>query len=566
MKVKIKLKNPLLIVTLFATFFLFNTVHAYKRHSISDDPLSLGSDTVFADIRKNRMIDWSEAGVPGGVPFGTTIYTTMDATTYGNGVTDAANIIQRAINSCPEGQVVYIPAGTYRLNSQLKISKGIVLRGAGPSLTFLKTYAADTGIRIGDRPSSPVATNVSGSLVKGSSTLMVASITNPALSVGDYIVIDQVNDGVEVINVDDYSRDNNSRCLSQMTKIVGVNGTTLSIYPALYHTYVAAQNPQVWKVNQGVKMTTYAGIEDLCLERVSPTGREEYSNIILVACAYCWVRNIESKMAQWRHVDLERSFRNTVRDNFFNDGMHHGVGGFAYGAVCGNRSTANLIENNIFYHLRHSMVIKEGAAGNVFGYNYSMASYQGGNWLAPDMNAHGAHSHMNLFEGNIGCKIYADFTHGSSSYNTFFRNHSRRESSAMTVTNALRSVDVEKVQYYYNFIGNILGKATQSWTSFEDGSTRTSTGNYVYTWGYPSDGSNISNDPQSKITSFRHGNYDYASQTVKWMPGITDHKLPNSLYLASKPIWFMDVPWPPIGPDVSGYVNKIPAEKRYEGL
>jgi hypothetical protein len=324
--------------------------------------------------------------------------------------------------------------------------------------------------------------------------------------------------------------------------------------------------PQIWKIKSGTDMTTYAGVEDLCIERTSPTGTEGYSNIILVASAYCWVMNIESKMAQFRHVDLDRSFRNTIRDNYFNDGMHHNVGGFAYGVVCSNRSTDNLIENNIFYHLRHSMVIKEGAAGNVFGYNYSVASYQGENWLAADMNAHGAHSHMNLFEGNIGCKIYADFTHGSSSYNTFFRNHSLRESSAMTVTNALRSVDIEKVQYYYNFIGNILGKATQSWTSFEDGSTRTSTGNYVYTWGYPSDGSNISSDPQSKITSFRHGNYDYASQTVKWMPGITDHKLPNSLYLASKPVWFMDVPWPPIGPDVSGYVNKIPAEKRYEGL
>jgi hypothetical protein len=41
--------------------------------------------------------------------------------------------------------------------------------------------------------------------------------------------------------------------------------------------------------------------------------------------------------------------------------------------------------------------------------------------------------------------------------------------------------------------------------------------------------------------------------------------LPASLYLASKPSWFGKVTFPPIGPDVSGHANKIPAQIRYEG-
>jgi hypothetical protein len=40
--------------------------------------------------------------------------------------------------------------------------------------------------------------------------------------------------------------------------------------------------------------------------------------------------------------------------------------------------------------------------------------------------------------------------------------------------------------------------------------------------------------------------------------------LPASLYLTSKPSWFGTVAWPPIGPDVSGMANELPAQLCYE--
>lgn len=527
--------------------------------------LSLGLITLAASaqiLSADRRIDW-RPGVPGGVPVRTGVCANV-VTNFGakaDGVTDDSTAIQNAINACPVGQVVYLPAGMYRLNRQLQVTKGIVLRGAGPSATKLRTYAAWHGIQLGDWPSAPVGVGVNGSPAKGATTLSLSA--SPGVSVGDYLVIDQVNDGVEVVNVDDESRDGGTRALSQMTMVTAVSGQNLTIDPPLYHAYAQAQRPQVWKLTA---VTGYAGVEDLQIERVSPTGFEGYSNFKLIACAYCWVKNVESKMAQFRHVDLDRSFRSEVRDSYFNDGMNHGTGGFAYGVVAANRSTDNLIENNIFYHLRHSMVIKEGAAGNVFGYNYSVASYQGENWLAADMNAHGAHSHMNLFEGNIGAKIYADFTHGSSSYNTFLRNHVVRTSSALNVTNALRAVDVERTQFYYSFVGNVLGLPGQTWTAFEDGGSRDAgAGRYVYTWGYFSDGGASSVDPRSKATVLRHGNYDYQSQSAKWDGAIADRNLPASLYRTSKPSFFGGLAWPSIGPDISPVAGTIPAKERYEG-
>jgi hypothetical protein len=173
---------------------------------------------------------------------------------------------------------------------------------------------------------------------------------------------------------------------------------------------------------------------------------------------------------------------------------------------------------------------------------------------------------MNLFEGNVGGKIYADFTHGSSSYNTFFRNHIIRDSSAQAITNALRAVDIERNQYYYNIVGNVLGISSQTWTNFEDTGARTAAQSYAYTWGYGSDGDITSDDPKSKGTVLRHCNYDYATQSTQWEASIQDHLLPNSLYLVGKPAFFGGLSWPVIGPDLNPMVGRLPAKDRFNGV
>ena len=42
--------------------------------------------------------------------------------------------------------------------------------------------------------------------------------------------------------------------------------------------------------------------------------------------------------------------------------------------------------------------------------------------------------------------------------------------------------------------------------------------------------------------------------------------LPASLYRQQKPAFLGAVPWPPIGPDVVGLVNDVPAKKRFDAL
>ena len=91
------------------------------------------------------------------------------------------------------------------------------------------------------------------------------------------------------------------------------------------------------------------------------------------------------------------------------------------------------------------------------------------------------------------------------------------------------------------------------------------------------------NDPRVKTTLFRWGNYDVVNAAVVWnaaevpstltpfgnpVPG--NQTLPASLYLAGKPAWWGSVPWPAIGPDVTGgqdptgHAYKLPARLCYD--
>ena len=69
-----------------------------------------------------------------------------------------------------------------------------------------------------------------------------------------------------------------------------------------------------------------------------------------------------------------------------------------------------------------------------------------------------------------------------------------------------------------------------------------------------------------KATLLRDRNYDYVRQQTDSDARINAVPLPPSLYHASRPTWWGDAPWPPIGPDVPGMVNKLPAQIRYEAF
>src|SRR4051812_19838884 len=77
-------------------------------------------------IPQIRRADWTQAGVRGGIPKVSTIYTTLSP-----GATLAQ--LNSAIRACPSNQVVKLSPGQYTFAGPIDFGqkKGVVLRGAG---------------------------------------------------------------------------------------------------------------------------------------------------------------------------------------------------------------------------------------------------------------------------------------------------------------------------------------------------------------------------------------------------------------------------------------------------
>src|SRR5262249_47596767 len=139
-----------------------------------------------------------------------------------------------------------------------------------------------------------------------------------------------------------------------------------------------------------------------------------------------------------------------------------------------HKSSANLVENNIFFRQHVSIMHEWGAAGNVIGYNYSTGNYHQDflAWLITDFDFHGAHPMFNLFEGNVGIKFQADSTWGSSSHTTVVRNWFLGSNQYVPPMNTRGTLQTQSAQWesantyaysidypaqYFNMIGNIAG-------------------------------------------------------------------------------------------------------------
>src|SRR3972149_1811412 len=517
-------KNSYLLLSLIIGVFLYHLVVLDKSYG--------------EIIAPDRKINWSP-GIVGGIP-NYPVYVNVKNAPYnakGDGVADDTSAIQKAINDCPSGQAVYIPAGTYRLTAQLTIlNKGIVLRGDGPDKTLLKSYSTSENIIYIYAYSSTTQTNVSSGYSKGSTSITVAD--SSAFGINDFILIDQDNDPAVTDDMQSYQ----TRAVGQMIKIAGKSGNDLTLHRPLYYSYNAAMNPRITRLN----VITKAGVEDLYIERVNSGSSQD--NIRFILAVNCWVKNIHSNMSERWHIRLEQSYGCEVRDSYFHDAHNHS-GDHGYGVGLIKKATDNLIENNIFNRLRHSMLLEWGGSGNVFGYNYSMNPLNNDNptdFLMSDIAVHGGHPHMNLFEGNIAAHIDLDNYLGSSSHNTFFRNHIERKSIA-SVTNGLWAVEIQANNLYANIVGHVL--CTEGCNG------------EIWRIGYDKLSTTI--DARVGATLLKHGNFDYVSQQTSWDPSINDQNLPESYYLSAKPSFYRSLPWPSIGPDLGVKVGVLPAKMRY---
>jgi hypothetical protein len=259
-----------------------------------------------------------------------------------------------------------------------------------------------------------------------------------------------------------------------------------------------------------------------------------------------------------------------VRDSYFHHACVYTSGGFGYLLSLHAYSSNSLIENNIFCYANENIFLENTGAGNVIAYNYLDGSWVNegdGTHQMADYGTHAGYPYMDLFEGNMATKWETGGIHGEAEYLFHFRNYIDRNhkyncesTHPYNDTGLVGCFEHGSTAWHMTYIGNVCGELGQGTTyeidGYNDGTPA------MFRW-------RSSNYAAIKAEALRVYNYFFTTGTVYDYPGDT---IKNSYYLTNKPSWWDDQsapgycrPWPPIGPDVSGYVVDIPAKDRFEG-
>ncbi len=463
--------------------------------------------------------DWTYAGLSGSYLDTSNV---ADVTTFGatgNGTTNDFPAISAAIASLSGNSgIVFFPAGTYLINSTLNLPDSVTLRGAGSDVTtMLFNLNGVTGNCINIQKTQVASyMTIDSGYSRGSNTVVVDS--GSAFTAGDYAEIRQQNGSWDTNPV--FWADNS---VGQIVRIDSVSGDTLYFQHPLRFEYDSALHVEI----RPIVPRTNVGLECFKMVREDSTAASVNYGIFYWFAADCHIRGVESDHSIGAHVWAEASTSLEISGSYFHHSyIYDGSNTKGYGVVMAVHTGECKIENNIFRHLRHSMMVKQGANGNVFGYNYSIepTRTEFPADAGADVSLHGHYPFANLFEGNIVQNVGIDQTWGPSGpFNTFFRN--RIELYGIVESPGTINTELQ------NFAGNdITG-------------TGPFQGNYILTG-----------------VNFEWGNRVKGVMT----PAATDTLPDSTYYLGFYPaFWNITPSWPSIGTQYTLSGQTIPARERY---
>jgi hypothetical protein len=552
-------------------------------------------------IAPDRTVDWTLAGIPGGIPIRQTIYVNVLTTTdpnlkcAGDGVTDDMPHLATALNNCPSNQVVYMPAASYYLGSRYYKANlnGVTLRGDGPGKTILidncnagQLFELGSGVGIGNGFSYYLSANsifpLASGYTKGSSNLVtMIGMNGPfVLKVGMLVQLSESNDwfvtsyGQNGQNLFSGVTSDGQHCIDQMAQIVAINnGTNITIWPPMNWTYNSSLSPVMYVEDYASQYVPNVprmdGFENLTI--TNALGSASQKHVFDMYCpVQCWLTNVEIVNAKNYDGFMDNGLQCQIDHCWF-----HATGtNFIYyqNYIWETEfSTACLIHNNVFDGFFEGVQIDSGSSGNVVAYNLftnffnAMASGADAGRLAPGLSvSHGAYPMMNLVEGNVGMGMQGDFYWGSAGYDTILRNRFTsidRQWSSYPLTDII-ALKIDYGNLWDSIVGNILGSPNVAYSAYQMSGPQGYNYPVIYRLGYPGiDSNGGSVDTNVQYTAIMAGNYDYYNKAVV-NPA---NGIPNSLYLTAKPQWFGSLNWPPFdsGNPSNSSVTNIPAGYRF---
>lgn len=560
----------------------------------------------------NRVTTWNP-GVSyggGGIPRRETVCARL----VPNGRDDTA-AIQQAIDSCPDDQVVSLGRGTFRVTGEgLTIGRSrVTLRGIGSgrpgtgaggtrlvkadrktNRTYAILYVQADGPDLRDESYPAVPIDLSQDAAKGARTVVAEDAAG--LRAGDYLLLDQVtNDHPDVVwnEYGDgpggasrrwFSRQD--RSLSQIVRITDVDGDTVAFETPLHATFERRFDAQLTQFVDGdgePGFLEWVGVEDIYFE--GGMGGDYHGNVAMSRCGYCWIAGIESNRSIGTAVGLYATYRSEIRDSYVHSSADPNPGGGGYLTGINFGASDNLVENNILWQGNKMIVVRASGGGNVIAYNYMQDGYGSGYLDIPEIGLNAGHyttPHMELLEGNEAFNLGGDSRWGNSIQVTAFRNHltgTRRDAGRLGLTDRqLRRVIVlDRFQYDYNFVGNVLGEPDMRplddqhfvyEVTARNQQGIVQGGNPFPMWllGYDQNAPEDRQfDPGVVDSVIRHGNFDHLTRRIVWDPTLPA-RLPDSLYLRRKPAFFGDAAWPWVTPESGGAVATLPARARFDAM
>lgn len=474
-----------------------------------------------AQIPDSLKADWHLSGLDSSTIAPTA---TIDVLSFGvipnDGIDDRQPLISAIASMPTAGAVMVFPAGTFHFNNTIQVPSNCIIRGAGSDSTFF-IFNMNNSVANSFQISGTAQNNwlpVAGGLQRGSSTLLIPGASNLFVP-GNKIELEQ----------DNGSWDTNpavwaAGAVGHISTITAISGDTLLMAEGLRMDFDSTLNPKVRKIN----CVENAGLECFRMTRVDSTATSINYGVYFSKAFNCWMKGVESFKSVGAHVYSEASTHLEVKGCYFHESyLYDGASTHGYGVIMSSHSTLCRIENNVFRKLRHAMMVKQGANGNVYGYNYSIQPFRtefpsdyGG-----DISLHGHYPFANLFEGN-SCKNAAiDQAWGPNGpYNAIFRN--RIELYGLTISSG----------------------TVQS-------NRQTLSGNDIPSTAFL----------QGQYTLNGSGHFQFGNRVQgNILPAGTGNLMDSSLYLQEPPsFWSGTLPWPSIGIPYTQQPNLIPAASRY---
>lgn len=484
-------------------------------------PVMSISQTSFKGILPDSLqADWQRAGIESYFAYPGNRIGVKDFGATGNGITDDTQAFINAILSLGGNEgVILIAEGDYLISSTLNIPSNIVLKGEGAGKSNLL-------FNLGNQPidcitmSGQAASDfylLQGAYNKNSSYILCSQ--SSYFEAGNLIELRQENGGwnTQPATWADYS-------VGQMIRVQSVSGDTLFLKTPLRIQYHASLNPEIRKI-EPIQNTA---LECFSIKRIDNPGNGGGYNIGINLAAACRILGVHSEKSNASHVHLNSCHSLRIEGCYFYDAFQFdGTATRGYGVTLSMHTGECLIQDNIFRKLRHAMMVKTGANGNVFGYNYSIEPYRSEliHDFSGDISLHGHFAYTNLFESNICQNIIIDHYWGPSGPgNAFFRNRAELYGIIMTTPSGAASNG-------QIFCGNEITKNQ---------------------FGYG----------QFTLTGAQHFSYGNNKLGISVPPGTNDFS-DTSWYLQDPIFWNLSNPLPSVGYPNTLNTGSIPARERY---